>query len=93
MKTAKAKTSDLKTLDAKQVDAYRVFGLPYIVANLLFGLAAIPILIWLSRRYGPRLAGRPLLKRLADDLAGRNLSAALSYLESLAAYEDETAIP
>ena len=34
-------------------------------------------------RFAERLAGRPLLKRLANDLAGRNLTAALNYLASL----------
>jgi hypothetical protein len=33
--------------------------------------------------------GRPLLRRLANDLAGRNLRATLDYLASLAAFEDE----
>jgi len=71
------------------VDAYRLFGGWYLVANLLLGVAAIPILLWLARRYGERLAGRPLLKRLADDVAGRNLTAALDHLAALAAFEAE----
>ncbi len=70
-------------------DAFRLFGVRYIVANLLFGIVAIPVLMWLARRFAERLAGRPLLKRLADDLAGRNLTAALSYLASLTAFEQE----
>jgi len=71
------------------IDAYRLFGGWYLVANLLLGVAAIPILLWLARRYGERLAGRPLLKRLADDVAGRNLTAALDHLAALAAFEAE----
>lgn len=71
------------------VDAYRLFGGWYLVANLLLGVAAIPLLLWLARRYGERLAGRPLLKRLADDVAGRNLTAALDHLAALAAFEAE----
>jgi hypothetical protein len=71
------------------VDAYRLFGGWYIVANLALGITAIPILLWLARRYGERLARRPLLQRLADDVAGRNLTAALDHLASLAAFEAE----
>jgi hypothetical protein len=71
------------------VDAYRLFGAWYIVANLALGIAAIPILLWLARRYGERLARRPLLRRLADDVAGRNLTAALEHLASLAAFAEE----
>lgn len=70
-------------------DAYRLLGVAFLAANLLFGVAAIPVLLFLARRYGERLVGRPLLRRLADDVAGRNLDAALDYLRSLAAFEEE----
>jgi hypothetical protein len=71
------------------VDAYRAFGMLYIVANLVVGIVAIPILWWLARRLGARLQGRPLLRRLCDDVAGGNLTAASAYLASLAALEEE----
>jgi hypothetical protein len=72
------------------VDAYRAFGMRYIVANLLVGVAAIPILWWGARRFGERFRDRPFVQRLCDDIGGRNLKAATAYLASLAAFEEES---
>jgi hypothetical protein len=71
------------------VDAYAVFAPSWLVANALFGLAVIPLAIWLARRYGLRLAAATPMRRLADEIAGRSLSSALGSLDALRRFEAE----
>jgi hypothetical protein len=74
-------------LAALGVDAYRYLGVPWLLANVALGLAAIPAGIALARRLAGRLPGHPVLQRLTDDLAGRNLSAAVAWIGSLDRFE------
>jgi hypothetical protein len=74
-------------LAALGVDAYRALPAPWLVANVALGVAAIPVGLFLVRLLARRLPGRPFLQRLADDLAGRNLSAATAWLGSLDRFE------
>jgi hypothetical protein len=74
-------------LAALGVDAYRALGTPWILANVALGIAAIPAGVALARRLAGRLPGHPFLQQLADDLAGRNLSAATAWLGSLDRFE------
>ena len=71
------------------LDAYRLFGVRYLVANLLVGLAIIP---WVSgcRRNSVRMGRSPFIQRLMKDLAGYNLNAAAGFLATLSEFEDET---
>jgi hypothetical protein len=71
------------------VDAYRLFGIPYLVANLLLGLAIIPLGIWLSKKFSDRMGRSPFFQRLMKDLAGYNLNAATGFLARLSEFEDE----
>jgi hypothetical protein len=71
------------------IDAYATLPGDWLAANLLFGLAVIPLAIWMSRRYADRMAGSPLVQRLMRDLAGYNLSAAAGFLSSLERFEEE----
>jgi hypothetical protein len=73
------------------VNAYELFSGAWLLANLLFGLAVIPIAIWASRSYADRLERSPLVRRLMRDLAGHNLNAASASLEELARFESEEA--
>jgi hypothetical protein len=69
------------------LDAYRIFGAPYLIANVLVGLAIIPLAIWLSRKFGDRMGHLPAVQRIMSDLAGYNLNAATSFLATLSAFE------
>ena len=69
------------------LDAYALFPGRWLAANLALGVAAIPVLIWLSRRFAGRIGGSPFYRRLLDDIAGRNLAAATGYLDALASFE------
>jgi hypothetical protein len=71
------------------LDAYRLFGTAYLVANLLVGLAIIPLAIWLSKKFSDRMGRSPMIQRLMKDLAGYNLNAATGFLATLSEFEDE----
>ncbi len=71
------------------LDAYGLLGAAYLAANLAFGLVVIPLVLWLSRRYADRMAHSPLLRRIMDDIGGRNLARAREQLEALAALQRE----
>jgi len=70
-------------------DLYRVPGPLWLAVNLAFGLAVIPLAVWLSRRHAQRLRGSRFLSRLADDIAGRNLAAAVGSLQAIQEFETE----
>lgn len=61
----------------------------WLVANVLFGLALIPLGLWLSKKFGDRLDGSPIIQRVMNDISGHNLNAAFSSLAKLAAFETE----
>jgi hypothetical protein len=73
------------------VDAYAIFDHAWLAANLLFGLAVIPLAVWISRRYADRMERSPLVRRVMRDLAGYNLNAAQEYLGKLARFEEGAA--
>ncbi len=66
------------------VDVWRTFDRTWLVENVLFGLAVIPVGIWLARKFGGRLN-----QRFLNDLAGYNLNAASRFLADLARFEEE----
>jgi hypothetical protein len=71
------------------LDAYKLFGAPFLLANLAAGLAIIPLAIWVAKKFGGRLGSSPLIQRLTRDVAGYNLNAAAGFLATLAAFENE----
>jgi hypothetical protein len=71
------------------IDVYRFVGLKFVVVNLLFGVAVIPVAIWLSRKYGERVGRSPFMRRLMRDLAGYNLNAATGFLATISEFAEE----
>lgn len=71
------------------VDAYALLDGRWLAANVLFGLAVIPLALWAARRYADRCQGSPLAQRLLRDLAGYNVNAAAGFLSALARFEQE----
>ncbi len=71
------------------LDAYTALGAPYLCANLLFGVAFIPLMRWGARRWGPRLERSGWARRWAQALAGTSLSEAVRRLASIADFEGE----
>jgi hypothetical protein len=70
-------------------DVFRLFGAAWVMANVLLGLALIPLSIWLSRRFHDRFTRSPLIQQVMNDLSGNNLNAAVAFLASLSEFEDE----
>src|ERR1700694_48905 len=70
------------------VDVYAFFGVDYLVANLLFGIAVIPLALWISKRYASRMKRTGLAQRLMGALAGSDLNAAIGFLNALARFEE-----
>jgi hypothetical protein len=64
------------------IDVYAA-GVAWLAANVLFGLAVIPIAVFFARRYGSRLQQSSALRLLADGIAGRSLMAALRDLQQV----------
>jgi hypothetical protein len=71
------------------LDIYRIGGIGWVAANLTFGVAAIPVMIWIAQHYADRFDRSPFLKRLADDVAGRSLSVAMGLLDEVARFEED----
>jgi hypothetical protein len=69
------------------LDAYSLLGAPYLFANVLVGLAIIPLGIWLSKKYGDRMGRSPIIQRFMNDLAGHNLNEASRFLATLSEFE------
>jgi hypothetical protein len=72
------------------VDLYQ-FGPAWVWTNLLFGLAAIPLAIWLSKKFAGRAGRSPFLQGVMADIAGTSLNAAATSLAALAEFEQEGA--
>ena len=70
-----------------RVDAYKTLGAAYLLANLLFGLAIIPLAIRLSKKFGDRMDHSPKIQWLMKELAGYNLNAASDFLATLSEFE------
>jgi len=72
-----------------RVDAYKTLGAAYLLANFLFGLAIIPLAIWLSKKFGDRMDRSPKIQWLMKELAGHSLNAASDFLATLSEFEEE----
>jgi hypothetical protein len=68
-------------------DIYRVFGWTWINVNIAFGVAMIPVLSWITRRFGDRLERSGIIKTVADHIAGRSLESAMKALEEISNFE------
>jgi hypothetical protein len=66
------------------------YNVTWLSANILFGLALIPLTLWLSRKFGDRMGRSPFIQQLMKDIAGDNLSAAREFVAKLSEFEDES---
>lgn len=57
--------------------------------NFLLGVAVIPVAIWAPRKYGDRLGRSWLMRRVAEEIAGRDLRAAMDSLAKLSEFNRE----
>jgi hypothetical protein len=73
------------------VNAHSTLGGAWLAVNALFGLAMIPVMVWVSRRYADRMTQSPFIQRFMNDIAGRGVTAATAFLDQLASFEREDA--
>jgi len=52
-------------------DFWAAGGWNFLALNFLLGVAVIPVAIWASRKYGDRLGRSWLMRRVAEEIAGR----------------------
>ncbi len=71
------------------VDVYAAASPGWLTANLLAGLAVIPLALVVTRRWGSRIAQSSPMRSLADDIAGRSLVAALATLDAIHRFAEE----
>lgn len=71
------------------LDPYAFMDGKWLAGNLLFGLAFLAGMLWLSKRMGGRLSQSPAMRRLLDDVAGRSLAAANGALDEIERFERE----
>lgn len=73
-------------------DVYAAVGMPWVLANVGFGLAFVLAAVWVSRRWADRFRQSRFLSQLVDDLAGRSLATAMGHIADVAKFQsDETA--
>jgi hypothetical protein len=72
------------------LDAMAAFGLPWLAANVAFGLAVLAGALVLARRYGKDLSRSSLLGRAVDSFSGSAVRRAAEGLDTLLRYENET---
>lgn len=65
------------------------YNAAWLWANVLFGLALIPLTLWLSKKFRDRMSRSPFIQQLMKDIAGDNLSAAGAFVARLSEFEDE----
>ena len=71
------------------LDIYSVLGATFVACNLSVGLAVIPLGIQGARICAARLEHSPLLKALADSVAGHSLTRATESILELEQFEQE----
>ena len=72
--------------DFAGVDLYAA-GAPWIWANMAMGVVGIGISVWLARRCAGRPVRSRFMRRIIDDMSGRNLLGASRQLEEIASFE------
>jgi len=70
-------------------DVYRWLGTGWVVANVAFGIAVTPLMVWLVRRRDARIRREGIVGGLVDDIAGRRLSEAMKRLDEVVAFEKD----
>ncbi|CAN5517585.1 hypothetical protein BH11ARM2_BH11ARM2_30320 [soil metagenome] len=69
------------------LDAYRMFGTPWLLANLIFGIAFIPATLGIVRLLRKNGKLSRLMAGLADTLTGEGVKKAASELDRLSEFE------
>jgi hypothetical protein len=66
------------------IDLYAIAPRAWLISNFIFGVMFLAAMIWIARHVSVQ---SPLMQRLLDDIAGRNVTRARAALEDVAAFE------
>lgn len=66
-----------------------IYEAAWVWSNVAFGLALIPVAIWVSKKFGDRMDRSPIIQGLMKSLSGHNLNAAADFLMTLSKFEEE----
>ena len=66
-----------------------IYEAAWVWSNVAFGLALIPVAIWVSKKFGDRMDRSPIIQGLMKSLSGHNLNAAADFLVTLSKFEEE----
>lgn len=69
------------------VDPYLILNNTWLLANILFGISFIPLMLWVAKHFAKHWKGSPFVKHLLDSLAGDELKAINNFLEQLNTFE------
>ena len=62
----------------------------WVWSNVAFGLALIPLAVWVSKKFGDRMERSPFIQGIMRSLAGYSLNAAVGFLATLKRFEEES---
>lgn len=66
-----------------------IYEAAWVWSNVAFGVALIPVAIWVSKKFGDRMDRSPIIQGLMKSLSGHNLNAAADFLMTLSKFEEE----
>jgi hypothetical protein len=62
----------------------------WIWSNVAFGVAMIPLAVWVSKKFSDRMDRSPFIQGIMRSLAGYNLNAAADFLATLNRFEEDS---
>jgi hypothetical protein len=71
------------------MNIYAALPSRWLIANFVFGVAFLGIVIFTSKHWGDRFSGRTWFDRLMDDVAGRSLARTSKFLRELASFRSD----
>lgn len=73
-----------------RVDPLAVFGLPWLIANVLFGGAVLGAALWIGHRYGSGAGEASWFRRFSESISGKQVRAAAAQMHALLQYEGQS---
>ena len=71
------------------VDPLAAFGLPWLIANVVFGGVVLLTALWLAQRYGSSAGEASWFRRFSESISGKQVSTATAQMHALLQYEGE----
>ncbi len=72
------------------LNPYSIFNTNWLLSNFIFGLAVIPLVLWISKRYSHKFQSSSFIQNIMNDIAGRSLNEAITFLDKLSSFEEHS---